>query len=384
MSWQTVTLGDLVKITSGFAFKSELFNDNGSGLPLVRIRDVVRGYSETFYDGPFQEQFRVSDGDILIGMDGEFNASKWAGGAALLNQRVCRIEAISPSLSSDYLFWFLPSALKAIEDRTAFVTVKHLSAKDIRSIEIPLPPLDEQRRIAAILDQADALRRKRREALSAIDALKFSLFATTFASDAARTWPLETVGNLALSVRTGPFGSQLLHSEFVESGIPVIGIDNAVQNEFQWSERRYITEEKYQELKRYTVQPRDILITIMGTCGRCAIVPDDIPLAINTKHLCCITPDQGRILPSFLHAALLQDPDILKQLGIQSKGAVMPGLNMGIVKALQLRLPPIELQQRFSEQLTELKEQSDRGRAHLAHLDALFASLQHRAFRGEL
>ena len=86
----TVALGDLVGILSGFAFKSERFADAG-GLPIVRIRDVKRGYSETFYSGEYDDCYVVNNGDLLIGMDGEFNRERWKGGKALLNQRVCKL-----------------------------------------------------------------------------------------------------------------------------------------------------------------------------------------------------------------------------------------------------------------------------------------------------
>jgi type I restriction enzyme S subunit len=88
-------LSQVCSVLSGFAFKSNYFGD--SGIPLVRIRDVMRGFSETYYSGEYDEQFVVNDNDILIGMDGDFNIAKWAGGEALLNQRVCKIARFHPS-----------------------------------------------------------------------------------------------------------------------------------------------------------------------------------------------------------------------------------------------------------------------------------------------
>lgn len=290
-------------------------------------------------------------------------------------------------LDPSYLFqlvWNSKFREVGASNMTGSAGQKRVPADFLKRLEIPLPPLREQQRIAAILDKADALRRKRKRAIELLDSLTQSIFLEMFISGEQKSWPIATVESLSVSMRTGPFGSQLLHSEFVEKGIPVLGIDNAVSNEFRWVERRYITPRKYEELRRYTVLPRDVLITIMGTCGRCAVVPDDIPIAINTKHLCCITLDAGKCLPEFLQAAFLQHPSILRQLGVEAKGAVMPGLNMGIIKGLSLPLPPIEIQAEFVRFVRRLGIQRSLGVEAQSSADTLFSSLQSRAFSGQL
>lgn len=379
-----VQLGTLVKITSGFAFKSNLFNTNHNGLPLIRIRDVVRGYSDTYYEGEYKTEYLIQNGDALIGMDGEFNLALWNGGKALLNQRVCKIQSINERLDQDYLIHFLPKALKDIEDKTPFVTVKHLSVKDINNIEIPLPPLAEQRRIASILDQADELRQKRQQAIEKLDQLLQNEFMSKFHQKNYSEFHVSNLLENEKSMRTGPFGSQLLHSEFVDEGIHVLGIDNAVQNSFNWAKPRFISEEKYKSLKRYTIKPKDVIITIMGTCGKCAVVPDDIPTAINTKHLCCITLDQNKCNPEFLHSYFLLHPKARNYLESRAKGAIMAGLNMGIIKDLPVELPPIEIQNDFSKFQQRIVIQKNMMINDLSRMNDLFASLQNQAFNETL
>lgn len=255
--------------------------------------------------------------------------------------------------------------------------------------KISLPPLEEQKRIAAILDKADDLRQKRHQAIAKLDELLKSLFLEMFVlGDSSDTFierhVSELVKNKKGAIRTGPFGSQLLHSEFTESGIFVLGIDNVVQNEFVWQKRRYISEEKYKELRKYTVYPGDVLISIMGTCGRCAVVPSDIPRAINTKHLCCITLDQDLCLPEYLQACFLMHPNVLIQLGVNAKGAIMPGLNMTIIKNLSVPIPPITIQKSFVKRVSEIKKLKQKTQENLQKINTLFSSLQQRAFNGEL
>ncbi len=288
----------------------------------------------------------------------------------------------------EFLFHWLRFHRAYLESLGNGATFKEVSKGVISRVEINLPALEEQRRIAAILDQTETLRAQRRTALALLDSLTQSLFLDMFGAGESHGWPITSIGEIVDEenggIRTGPFGSQLLHSEFVDEGVAVLGIDNAVNNEFRWGERRYITHAKYEELKRYTVRPGDVLITIMGTCGRCAVVPGDIPLAINTKHLCCISIDRRRVVPDYLHAYFLRHPTARKYLEQTAKGAIMSGLNMGIIKAMPIALPPPALQQAFATRIASIEALKATHRRALAALDALFASLQQRAFSGEL
>ena len=270
-----------------------------------------------------------------------------------------------------------------VEKAARGTTRSRITRTELGEVEIPLPDLSEQRRIAGELERADGLRRTRRYALELADTFLPAAFLQLFGST-GNEFPISTVEDLLAdkrnAIRTGPFGSQLLHSEFTDSGIAVLGIDNAVNNSFEWSQRRYITPEKYEQLKRYTVFPGDVIITLMGTCGRCAIVPANIPTAINTKHLCCITLDQARCLPVFLQGAFLYHPFVRQQLSMKTKGSIMEGLNMGIIQELRIPLPPPALQTRFAE----LVERHERLRAvqreSLRQADHLFYSLLNQAF----
>ena len=172
------TLPEVCIIQYGFPFDSSKFC-SAEGVPLVRIRDVVRGYSETYTTEIAGENYIVNDGDLLIGMDGEFNIAYWKGGRAYLNQRVCRLIP-REDVDRDYIFYYMPQALKAIEDATPFVTVKHLSAKQLSKILIPLPDMSEQQRISAVLRSVDRVIAMRKKELDELTNLVKSRFIELF------------------------------------------------------------------------------------------------------------------------------------------------------------------------------------------------------------
>ena len=222
--------------------------------------------------------------------------------------------------------------------------------KALKELDFHVCSIEKQDEIVRILEKIDYLIEQCHEEDSCLNQIVKSRFIELFVeTDEASEWSYHTIADVSNDMRTGPFGSALHHDEFVDSGVFVLGIDNAVENKFSYNRMRYITEEKYQQLKRYTVYPGDVIITIMGTVGRSAVIPADMPKAINTKHLACITPNVEMVNAQFLSCAFQIHPDIRTQLQKQCKGAIMAGLNLTIIKGLSFRIPPITLQNQFLE-----------------------------------
>ena len=217
-------LPEICRIQYGYAFDSAKFSVS-EGIPLIRIRDVVRGFSETYTTEECGEEYIVNDGDILVGMDGEFNIAHWKGGKAYLNQRVCRLIP-SDEVDALYLYYFMPKALKAIEDKTPFVTVKHLSAKELNKVVVPMPSMHEQKKIASSLQKVDELIALRKEQLAKLDQLVKSRFIELFGDPEQNTkqWTIRPLGELC-SVGSS---KRIYQNEQSPEGIPFWRISDLV------------------------------------------------------------------------------------------------------------------------------------------------------------
>ena len=360
----------------------------GGSIPWLSIADLNDSYvdhaNESLTDAGLKNSSAkiVPAGTLFIAMYGSI------GKLGIASRELCTSQAIAfaipdqSKIDTRYLYHFLLSQRSQLEYKGRGGTQKNISQEDLKKWPVPLPLLDEQRQIAAILDKADAIRQKRHQAIAHLDTLARASFLDMFATvqDTAVVEDLAAAGSRP--IRTGPFGSQLLHEEFTPEGVPVLGIDNVVENKFMWKKERYISESKFQQLEKYEVFPGDVLITIMGTTGRCAVVPAGTPRSINTKHICAITPDREKILPEFLQAALLHHPGTRRFLKDNTRGAIMAGLNMGIIKKTPMPVASMSGQRTFVKRAKKI----DTIKAQLLNGPEtdLFESLQSRAFRGEL
>lgn len=387
-AWPTRKLGDLLRIQNGFAFKSELFNDEGKGIPIIRIRDLARGFSETFYSGEHDPSFEGKDGDFLIGMDGEFRCYRWGGGRALVNQRVCRLHNFSDELNPSYVFYGINDHLRKIEDNTSFVTVKHLSAKQIAAIEMPVPPLTEQQRIVKLLDEADTLRKQRAQAdrrtAALIGALFHEMFETPGRSQRIlRKHKLAELCDSPDDIRCGPFGTQLLRSEYRTSGVPLWGIKH-VNSHFTQRAVEFLSKSKAADLENYSLLPGDVVMTRKATVGNCAVYPETFQPGIMHSDLLRVRVSRSLCTPDFLSFALAISGDVKQQVDAVSAGATTRGINVSMLKQIAIHLPLLPLQEEFTHRVAEIRKLQTTQSASRACLDALFQSMLHRAFNGEL
>jgi type I restriction enzyme, S subunit len=189
--------------------------------------------------------------------------------------------------------------------------------------------------------------------------------------------PLVTIGDLASSepgaFKIGPFGSSLKKSELVARGIPVLGIENVLPNQFEMGARRFISSTKFKELADYAIRPGDILVTTMGTIGRAAVVPKDVPTAIIDSHLFRMRVDARRVLPRYL-AYALNSNDLTRQLAKKSRGAIMDGLNTTILKECLLRVPSLRHQELVLSKLDAATQLSRKHRFALGISEGLLGA----------
>lgn len=367
-------LPEICTIQYGFPFDSAKFSTS-EGMPLIRIRDVVRGYSETFTTEEYKEEYIVSKDDLLIGMDGEFNIAKWGETPALLNQRVCRLFPTS-EVDKNYLFYFMPSALKRIEEKTPFVTVKHLSAKELNKVKVPLPPLDEQRRIAAVLDKVSDLIAKRRAQLDKLDLLVKARFVEMFEhvsdqvllSDVA-----EVTGGLTKNSKRKDFPIKL----------PYLRVANVFFDTIDTNEILEIglTEEE----KRKTLLQNGDLLFVEGNgnpeqIGRVAVWQDEIVPCVHQNHLIKARFNLAKMLPTYAMNYFMTQKgrEQIREKAVSTSGLYT--LSVSKIESLHIPFAPMDRQLQF----TDFKEKVDKSkltiRQSLNKLETLKKALMQQYF----
>ena len=378
-----VKLGEVCEILSGYAFKSSQFNDKKIGLPLIRIRDVERGFSDTYFEGAYPEEYLIKNGDLLITMDGSFILKKWEGDLALLNQRVCKIKITDKSVDEGYIAWLIPKFLKEIEDKTPFVTVKHLSVAKIKDISFVLPNKLEQKLISKRLNKISQIYDFRKIQSEGLNELVKSRFNEMFGDPVLNEmgWEKHRLSKLTLKIGSGatPRGGR---ESYVNEGIALIRSMNVYDGKFIFKDLAYLTNVQAEKLNNVIVESDDVLLNITGaSVSRCCIVPQNILPARVNQHVSIIRCKKHLLSPIFLNQLLITSEfkSLLLKIG-ESSGATRQAITKNQIEELYIPLPPLSLQNEFADFVAQVDKSQLAIQKSLEELETLKKSLMQEYF----
>lgn len=391
MNWPQVQLKKIFDIARGGSPRpiEKYITEDADGINWISIGDASES-SKYIYKtkrridrSGLSKSRLVSDGDLLLTNSMSFGRPYIMRTSGCIHDGWLVLAPKMP-VDPDFFYHILGSSdiYRKFSQLAAGATVKNLNIDLVKDVAVQLPPLDEQRRIAAILDQTDDLRRKRRAALDRLDELAPASFTEDYGDPIQNPLgftqvPLEQVIDPKRPITYGI----LMPGPHLEDGVPYVRVVDIQDGTVVVDGLRKTSATIIDQYKRSELKSGDVLISIRGHVGRLAIVPrelDGANVTQDTARLAVATAE-----PTFIKS-LLETPQAKNWMDRRTKGAAVKGLNLGDLRQLPVILPPINQQRTFAARIVEIDRLKAHHRTHLAKLDSLFASLQHRAFRGEL
>ena len=381
MTRNMTSLGEVAQFINGAAFKPEDWGD--SGFPIIRIQNLTdesKPFNRT--TRTVAEKLQVHPGDLLVSWSATLGVFTWKRPEiGLLNQHIFRVIPDESKVDKAYLRLALSGALSAMQKHLHGATMQHVNRGEFLGTPLYLPPLEEQRRIAAILDQAETLRTQRRTALALLDSLTQSLFLDMFGDLVVnpKGWKKTPFGNvcptrlgkmLDAKQQTGQNTRRYLRNANVQWFH--IDVTDLFEMDFDADAR-----------ETFQLQAGDLLICEGGEPGRAAIWNGELEDVYYQKALHRGRPNPALAKAEFL-VWLLWFLAKRGGLGDHVTAATIAHLTGEKLKAMEIPLPPLPLQQTFATRIASIEALKATHRRALAALDALFASLQQRAFAGAL
>ena len=386
--WEYKELGEVCDFRSGFAFKSNKFTEVGE--PIIRISDIqneeIGDSNLVFFDPKSYKEdlskYLIYPDDILIAMSGGTTGKLGINNSKktyYLNQRVGVFRENKKYLNHRYLFHYLHTKSEESLRIAAGAAQPNLSTTQIKSFEIPVPPLTEQQTIVSYLDAAfakiDAMKANAEKALGEAKALFQASLKDLLTPKEG--WKEKKFGNICKFVR-GPFGGSLKKECFKDSGYAVYEQQNAIYNKFTF--RYYIDEEKYKSLIRFKVNSGDLIMSCSGTIGKVAIIPEHSQEGIINQALLKLTPNK-EIEAHFLK--YLMESNYFKEvINANIEGVAIKNIvSVAVLKEINLYIPKVTEQQSIVATLDTLKSKVDRLQANFEKIVAECGALKQAILR---
>lgn len=392
MSWPLVKLGDLVTIKGGGTPSKKVDEYWNGDIPWASVKDLKS--SEINSTADFITEAGVKNSATnLIPAGTILTATRMALGkfainsvGMAINQDLKALFINDPSVvERNYLIRFLSSKARYIEGEGKGATVKGITLDFLKDLQVPLPPLEEQKRIAAILDKADSVRRKRQQAIGLADDFLRSVFLDMFGDPFTNSkgWEVKPLKELTLKIGSGstPRGGK---EAYLDQGISLIRSLNVHDNKFVHKDLAFISDVQADKLKNVVIEKDDLLLNITGaSVCRATLVDNNILPARVNQHVCIVRAKTEKVLPTFLARLITSSSYKQKLMQIATAGgATREALTKQQVESLDIIVPPLDVQDKFLSIVYRVEKMLKS--SELQSQKPLFNSLSQKAFAGEL
>ena len=381
--WEWKKLNTVLNVQNGYAFDSKLFSEE-IGIQLIRIRDLKNGFKTVSkFTGTYDEKFIVRKNDFLIGMDGDFVCYRWKGENSLLNQRVCRLIDFNSNLNANYIFYGINKFLHDIHKVTAFVTVKHISSKQIKEINFPIPVFQEQKRIVLKLDslfkKIDKTIALHQKNIDEANVFMGSVLNDVFVEleEKYKKVKLSTVIKIIGGGTPSKKEKAYWNNGTIKwATVGDMNVETIINTELS------INENGLKNSSSNLIPKEAIIIATRVGLGKVCYLNDDTAINQDLKGLLPLSDELNiRFLFNFFK-------NIQKYIISNGTGATVKGVKLDFIKELLIPLPPLKTQQKtvtyldsISKELETLKQTQ---KEKMESLVALKASILDQVFRGEL